>query len=268
MRKVIGSFLQRRLPVTAKVVLRRMALRVAGVAFAGSGVACPCCGHSFRRLAPFKGRQNEQCPACGSLTRHRALFLFLSDELELADRTARVLHFAPERALQLWLSSLPHLEYLSADLDSPLALVRMDITDIPCSDARFDLIICSHVLEHVGDDRRAIHELYRVLASGGEAIVQVPIQGERTFEDPSVTDPRERARVFGQYDHVRIPGRDYVDRLAAAGFLVEERDIAREVDEETCARHALKPGELFYRCRKPSEATPGAATREAAGADS
>ena len=236
------------------MILRRAALRVAGVAYAGSGVTCPCCGDSFRRLAPFKGRPNEQCPACGSLARHRALFVFLSNELALADRTARVLHFAPERALQQWLSSLPRLEYLSADLESPLALVRMDITDIPYSDARFDLIICSHVLEHVADDQRAIRKLYRVLVGGSEAIVQVPIRGEQTFEDPSVIAPRERARAFGQYDHVRIPGRDYVDRLAAAGFFVEERDIAREVDEETRARHALKPGELFYRCRKPTEA--------------
>ena len=186
---MIGSFLERRLPITAKMILRRAALRVAGVAYAGSGVTCPCCGDSFRRLAPFKGRPNEQCPACGSLARHRALFVFLSNELALADRTARVLHFAPERALQQWLSSLPRLEYLSADLESPLALVRMDITDIPYSDARFDLIICSHVLEHVADDQRAIRELYRVLVGGGEAIVQVPIRGEQTFEDPSSLTP-------------------------------------------------------------------------------
>jgi SAM-dependent methyltransferase len=240
----------RRLPPEIRQWLRSAALRAAAVAYAGSGVTCPCCGRTFRRFAPFKGRPNEQCPGCGSLARHRALFLFLRDELRLEARAGRILHFAPEPALQRWLARLPGAEYVSADLDSPRADMRIDVTDIPFADASFDVVLCGHVLEHVPDDRRAIAELHRVLAAGGDAIVQVPIRGDVTFEAPDVVDPAERARVFGQFDHVRVPGRDYVERLRDAGFAVDEHDLPAGVEAEAVARHGLKHGEIFYHCRK------------------
>jgi SAM-dependent methyltransferase len=262
----VEALLARRLPPRVKRLIRRAELRAARVIYAGSGVTCPLCGRSFRRLAPFKGEPNERCPGCGSLARHRGVYLYLRDELHADSSRRRILHVAPEPALQRWLSALPQTDYVSADLDSPLADVRMDITDIQYGDESFDLIVCSHVLEHVPDDRRAIAELHRVLRSDGDAIIQVPLKGDVTFEDPEVTDPAERARVFGQYDHVRSPGRDYVDRLRAAGFAVEEHDPAAETSDDVVERHALKAGELLYRCRKPGAATPPAQTHSGATA--
>ena len=260
----VEALLARRLPPRVKRLLRRAMLVAARVIYAGSGVTCPLCGRSFRRLAPFKGEPNERCPGCGSLARHRGIYLYLRDELHAASRPREILHVAPEPALQRWLSSLPQAEYVSADLDSPDADVERDITDIHYRDESFDLIVCSHVLEHVLDDRRAIAELHRVLRTDGDAIIQVPLKGDVTFEDPEVTDPAERERFFGQYDHVRMPGRDYIDRLRTAGFVVEEHDPAAETSDDMVARHALKAGELLYRCRKPGTATPPTQTRSRA----
>ena len=129
-----------------------------------------------------------------------------------------MLHFAPEPALLKPMERIPGLDYLTADLDPSRAMVRVDITDIQFEGNRFDALYCSHVLEHVPDDRRAIRELLRVLKPGGWALFMVPIKRDRTYEDPGITDPAERERIFGQHDHVRAYGPDFLDRLTEAGF--------------------------------------------------
>lgn len=211
-------------------------------------VTCPCCGRSFRRFEPFHGRPNALCPGCGSLERHRVLYLLLRDELRLFDRSVRLLHLAPERALQAHLAAAD-LEYVSADLDSPLAEVSADVTDLPFEDASFDVVLCSHVLEHVPDDRRALAELYRVLALGGLAVIAVPITAERTFEDATIVEPSDRLRAFGQEDHVRRCGPDYRDRVTAAGFVVDEIDYARDLGDAKQGLYALLH-EPIYLCAK------------------
>ena len=129
-------------------------------------------------------------------------------------------------------------------------MLRVDITDLPFDDSRFDAIYCSHVLEHVPDDRKAMSELRRVLRPGGWAILQVPIKGIVTFEDPAVTTPEDRERVFGQSDHVRIYGLDFKDRLEEVGFKVTIVQYANVLSEEEIRLSAIGRGDDIYLCEK------------------
>jgi ubiquinone/menaquinone biosynthesis C-methylase UbiE len=178
-----------------------------------------------------------------------------------------MLHVAPEKGLAKRFQEAPNLDYLSADLDPERAMVAMDLTDIQYPDDTFDVIYCSHVVEHIPDDRRALRELYRVLKPGGWAMIHAPILRETTFEDASVTSPEERTRVFGQWDHVRSYGEDYVDRLREAGFEVSvERFIDSFSDEEVerLGRHASPrtADSYVYFSRKPANTDPAQAVNQ------
>jgi SAM-dependent methyltransferase len=238
--------------------LRRLVNRVNHF---GLARRCPCCSASLRRFEPFGlvPRHEAMCPVCESLERHRLIWLYVTRRTDLLDgRPRRMLHVAPEIQLAHLFQRQKHIGYLSADLTNPGAMVRMDITDIQYPDETFDVIYCSHVLEHVPEDRKAMREFFRVLKSGGWAILQVPIKGERTFEDPSVATPEERMRVFGQHDHVRRYGPDYRDRLVDAGFSVTVDDFARELDEHTVRRFGLMRSESIFLCRKAHRSTAAA----------
>jgi SAM-dependent methyltransferase len=223
--------------------------RLRARAYRGDRVECPCCGGRFRAFLPFGvvRRPGAMCPACGSLERHRLLWLWLERRTDLFRVTARLLHLAPEPLLGRRLAALPRITYVSADLQSPLARVRADATRLAFRDAAFDVILCLHVLEHVPDDRAAMRELRRTLAPGGWAVLQSPVEAGRavTFEDPSVTSPAERERRFGQRDHVRIYGRDYERRLSEAGFRVEGNGFARELGEAEALRYGIDRDEVL-----------------------
>lgn len=147
---------------------------------------------------------------------------------------------------------MKNLDYTTTDLNSPLADVKADICDLPFDSDTYDIIFCNHVLEHIPDDRKAMQELYRVLKPGGMAILQIPqdLKRENTFEDNSITDRRERAEIFGQYDHVRIYGRDYFDKLRTIGFTVKEVDYTRTLEAQEVDRFRLAPGEILPVCFK------------------
>lgn len=217
-------------------------------------VYCPCCNGNFPSFIAGGPnlRPNAYCPRCGSLERHRLLWLYLKERTNFFTEQLKVLHVAPEKILQEAFQILPNLDYVSADLASPLAMIKMDITDIPFDDHAFDVIICSHVLEHIPDDRKAMRELLRVLKPGGWAILQVPIDLNRaeTFEDPTITDPAERQRLFGQDDHVRWYGRDYPNRLRESGFEVSIQSFAAELPAELVKRTGIVTGEDIYFCHK------------------
>jgi len=239
------------LPLRLRPLLRRWR----SVFYLGRARACPCCGGHFRRfLSAGKPRRPQaRCPRCGSLERHRLLWLYLAERTRLFSDRLRLLYVAPEYPLQERLRRQPNLLYVSGDLDSPLARVRLNLMALPWRDAAFDAVICSHVLEHVADARRALAEVHRVLAPGGWAILQSPIDAGRaaTFEDPAVTAPADRERVFGQRDHARIFGRDYPRWLEGAGFQVLVDGFVRERGPEWVALHGLDPTEDLYRCVKP-----------------
>lgn len=203
---------------------------------------CPVCGRISSEFRSFglDPRPDAQCPRCGALERHRLLWLYLSQRTNLFDgRRKTMLHVAPEECLEERFRRRLGAGYVTADLLNPRAMVTMDVTNIQYPNHSFDVIYCSHVLEHVVDDRRAMREFRRVMKPGGWAILVVPITAERTFEDPSVIDPAERLRVFGQEDHVRRYGPDYVDRLREAGFRVEVTTITDLVTAETATRMGL-----------------------------
>jgi SAM-dependent methyltransferase len=187
------------------------------------GVRCPCCGWTGTVFEPFgrRPRPNALCPGCGSLERHRLLLLYLQRETTLLSTPSRLLHVAPEAPLRGVLGALPHIEYITTDLERQDVSVRMDVMDMLFRDEVFDVVICSHVLEHVSDDRAALRELRRVLRPSGVAFVLVPILGTpsgRTYEDPRVISPAERERLFGQHDHVRRYADDFPDRVRVAGL--------------------------------------------------
>lgn len=208
----------------------------------GDAVHCPCCDGSFAEFIRHRGRPHARCPRCGALERHRLLWLYLTERTDLLSSPRSLLHFAPEPAYERRLKAIPGLRYVSADLDSPLAMDAVDIMDMPYADGSFDAVLCSHVLEHVNDDRRAMREIRRVLRPGGWAILMSPIDGRRTttLEDPSITTPADRHRVFGQSDHVRLYGHDFATRLAEAGFAVRSDRYVEQLDPELVDRCGLR----------------------------
>ncbi len=204
---------------------------------------------SFRKFLPYGyevQRQNVLSPSTLSLERHRLLWLYLTHKTDFFTSKKRVLHMAPEQCFLSRFKKLNH-EYITADLDSPIADVKADITNLPFEDNSFDVIFCNHVLEHIPDDTQAMKELFRVMKKGGMGIFQIPQDIERlvTFEDNSITDPKERAKVFGQYDHVRIYGRDYFKKLRSIGFRVDEVVYSKEISEELCDKYRLTDGEIL-----------------------
>ncbi len=195
----------------------------------------------------MRGRANVICPRCESHDRHRAIWLYLKHRTDLFESPLAVLHFAPEAFFQERLRAQRNLDYLSADLDSPLAMRHFDITDIPFPDRSFDVILCSHVLEHVDDDRRAMGELLRILRPGGWALVLVPIdyRREETYDDPAITAPEDREREFWQDDHVRLYGRDFAARLREAGFQVEVDPYIIQLDAAVRKLHGLSDHRMY-----------------------
>jgi SAM-dependent methyltransferase len=241
-------------PDVAKDVLRPLQSVVSALVHSGDAVECPVCGGSFDTFLPFHGREGAQCPRCRTMERHRLLALFLARETDLfSGSPKRLLHVAPEWFMQKYLKEVPGIDYLSGDIASPHAMVRLDVTDLEFEDDSFDVVMCSHVLEHVDDSDQAMRELFRVMRPGGWGILDAPIEDdlEDTFEDWSVTEPADRERVFGQRDHVRLFGRSYPDLLARAGFTVE-KDRYTLADGEV-ERFGLKPEmDHIWMCRKPA----------------
>ena len=221
----------------------------------GNRFVDPIDGKSFRTFLPYgygHQRNNVLSPSTLSLERHRLLWLYLQNETDFFTKEMKVLHFAPEQAFYQRFKKQKNLDYTTTDLESPLADVKADICNLPFENNSFDFILCNHVLEHIPDDKKAMQELYRILKPGGIGIFQIPqdLNRELTFEDDSIVDKTERARIFGQYDHVRVYGRDYFDKLRAVGFKVEEVDFTKKMSADLVEKYCLAPGEIIPVCYK------------------
>lgn len=215
----------------------------------GNKYTDPIDNKSFRKFLPYGyeiQRQNVLSPSTLSLERHRLLWLYLTNETNFFTSKKKVLHMAPEQCFLSRFKKLNH-EYITADIDSPIADVKADIVNLPFNDNSFDVVFCNHVLEHIQDDTKAMKELFRVMKKGGMGVFQVPqdLNRDVTFEDNSITDPKERAKIFGQYDHVRVYGRDYFDKLRSVGFKVEEVNYSQKISSELSRRYRLMEGELL-----------------------
>lgn len=210
---------------------------------------------NFRMFLPYgygTQRNNVLSPSTLSLERHRLLWLYLKNETDFFSAPKKVLHFAPEQAFYMLFRNQKNLDYTTTDLLSPLADVKADICNLPFGDNTYDVILCNHVLEHIPDDAKAMQELYRVLKPGGMGIFQIPQDLNRatTFSDDSITDQKERSKIFGQYDHVRIYGRDYFDKLRSIGFEVNEVDYTSEIATDIVEKYCLAKGEIIPVCTK------------------
>jgi SAM-dependent methyltransferase len=253
--KRLFKFILNTIPRPLLIRLSYVARPLLAMALKGSRFTDPIDGKSFSSFLPYgygHQRNNVLAPGTLSLERHRLLWLYLKNETNFFTAPHKVLHFAPEQAFYSRFRNMKNLEYTTTDLYSPLADVKADICDLPFNDNSYDIILCNHVLEHIPDDTKAMQELYRVLKPGGMGIFQIPqdLKRETTFEDNSITDPKERASIFGQYDHVRVYGRDYFKKLRSIGFRVEDEDYTSKLPAADVERYCLAKGEIIPVCYK------------------
>ncbi len=223
--------------------------------FKGTTYTDPIDGKSFRKLLPYgygKQRLNALSPSTLSLERHRLIWLYLKNETDFFTTKKKVLHIAPEQCFLKLFKAQTNLNYITADLYSPIADVKADICNLPFEENQFDVVFCNHVLEHIEDDKKAMSELFRVLKPNGMGIFQIPqdLTLETTYEDFSITSKEERKKHFGQYDHVRVYGKDYFDRLRTVGFNVNEIEYSKTLSADLITKYCLVKGEILPVCTK------------------
>jgi SAM-dependent methyltransferase len=249
----IANMLQKPIPV----FLKNFYYKAFILFFSGQTVECPICGirmRRFKKISKLRATASGNlCPRCRSLERHRLLWLFLQNRTDLFNGHEKtVLHIAPEPCFKGRIENLKNMHYIVSDLNSSDPGKQIDITAINLQDQSVDVIICSHVLEHITEDVKAMRELSRVLKNTGWAILNVPVDYNRTitYEDSTITSLASRRNHFGQEDHVRIYGRDYPERLTNAGFSVDEIDFCKELGGEAESKHALLKDDFIYFCKK------------------
>lgn len=256
MKKMI-SWLIRFVPRRYLQLFSGIGLKVVGLFYAGKAVECPICGSHYRTFLPYgriNPRPNALCPSCLSLERHRLIWLFLKEKTNFFSQKLNVLHIAPEHCFMKRFEKIHGDGYITGDIESPLAKVKMDIHEMPFKENAFDVVLCNHVLEHVQDDIAAMGEIRRVLKPGGWAVMQVPFFSpvpETTVEDPSITDPQEREKAFGQDDHVRKFGKDYALRIRKSGLTPEANIFAATLPAADCTKFGITRNEILYRGIKP-----------------
>jgi SAM-dependent methyltransferase len=252
--KRIISLVIRKIPRKYLQIISPLALKILAVFYSGREVECSVCNKTYRKFLPYGrvSRPNALCPSCLALERHRLMWLYLKEKTNFLSANLKVLHIAPEHCFIKRFEAMANLDYITADIESPLAKVKMDVHKIPFSENTFDVAFCNHVMEHVEDDIKAMSEIRRVLKPGGWAIIQSPMDPSRkiTFEDPSLITPQQREAAHGQDDHVRTYGDDYPQRLRKAGFMVKEDRYVMELDKEKVKKYALPVEEIIYLCTK------------------
>lgn len=255
--KQLFKFTLNTIPRPLLIRLSYLAKPVLEFALKGSTYVDPIDGKSFRKFLPYgyeNQRENVLSPSTLSLERHRVLWLYLKNETDFFSKKLKVLHFAPEQAFYKRFRKLPNLDYTTTDLNSPLADVKADICDLPFEENTYEFILCNHVLEHIPDDTKAMQEIFRILKPGGTAILQIPqdLSREFTFQDDSITSQKERAKIFGQYDHVRVYGKDFFQKLRTIGFEVDEVNYSSGLTSAEINKYRLAKGEIIPVCTKPS----------------
>ncbi|MEM7108818.1 MAG: methyltransferase domain-containing protein [Bacteroidota bacterium] len=247
LRKVPRKYIQR---------INKPVLGFIGFFLRGNKYTCPIINKSYRLFLPYgrvNPRPNALCPGSLSLERHRLLWLYLKSATNFFKEELQFLHIAPEQCFMKPFEKQHKSGYITADLESPLAKVKMDVHNIPFGADHFDAVMCNHVMEHVDDDIKAMQEIYRVLKPGGWAIMQVPFFPpipETTFEDDSIVEPLEREKTYGQDDHVRLYGKDYPNRMRKAGFQVDEDDFVHSLSPKEVERYSLPKDEVIFFCKK------------------
>ena len=253
MRKFI-TFLVRKVPRPLLIKFSFLFSKLISAFYKGNNYQCPVCENKFRKLLPYgnKGIDNRLCPNCLSLERHRLLWLFLKEKTSFFTKELKLLHIAPEQPFLKRFKKLKNINYITADLVSPIADIKLDIQNMPFGEEEFDVVFANHVLEHIPNENKAITEVFRVLKKGGWAIMQVPLDVNRqeTYEDSSIKTEAEREKHFGQYDHLRLHGLDFSERLKKGGFEVEIIDLVNEIGKKESNFFRLDLSENIYLCKK------------------
>ncbi len=283
--KKIFKFILNTIPRPILIRLSIVVRPILAFLLKGNRFTDPIDGKSFKMFLPYgygNQRNNVLSPSTLSLERHRLLWIYLQNETDFfyseldsesikldsdsvdsktksiklrdikSNSVLKVLHFAPEQEFYKRFKKQTNIEYTTTDLLSPLADVKADICNLPFLDNQYDVILCNHVLEHIPNDTKAMQELYRVLKPGGMGIFQIPqdLSREITFSDDTIVDQKERAKIFGQYDHVRVYGKDYFDKLRSIGFKVKEEDYTSKLSPELVTKYCLAKGEIIPICFK------------------
>jgi SAM-dependent methyltransferase len=229
-----------------KIVKRYLLLKLLN----GNNVQCNICGNSFSTMLPYLTRTNAKCPNCNSLERTRLLWYYIQRKNLLFPKM-NLLHVAPESCLYK-IFEKKDLNYRPIDkfekgYQYPKLTYNMDVTSLIFDDDYFEGVICIHVLEHVLEDRKAISEFYRVIKGGGWAIILVPFDENLsiTFEDSKIVNPEERLKYFGQTDHVRVCGNDYIRRFEEAGFIIEDLDFDKTISQDDILKFVFKDEKIF-----------------------
>jgi len=253
MRKAI-KYLLKFIPRTLLIKFSPLATKIFPFFLKGDNVHCPICNNKFRKFLPYgiNSRNNALCPKCLSLERHRLLWLYLNRKTDFFEKEYKVLHVAPEQVYHKLFKKQKNLTYVTIDLESPLADVKMNLEKMTFGNNEFDIVFCNHVLEHVDNDMKALSEIYRVLKKNGYAILQscIDYDREKTYEDANIITPKDREREFWQKDHVRLYGMDYSKRLKSSGFVVEECNFINELSKEEIDRYKLPMKETIFIGRK------------------
>ncbi len=250
-------WLLRTLPRPLLIRMSIIFSKVAPLLYYGDKYEDPISGRTYRKFLPYgysgrAKRKNVLCPGSLSLERHRLLWLYLKNKTDFFTNPHKMLHIAPEQCFLKKFKALSNINYTTADLNSPIADIKMDLHHAPFTDNTFDVILCNHVLEHVEDDNQCMKELYRIMKPGGWGIFQVPLDSSRsnTYEDKSIVNPEEREIHFWQKDHLRLYGNDYPIRLREAGFEVTEEDYVNSFSKADAERYRLPGGEYIFLCTK------------------
>lgn len=262
--------LKKLLPTTIKRPLKAFSHQCKIILYKGSKCICPICGYQSNKWASIgfaipvltekqvigAGKRSAGCYKCGSSDRERLVYLFLKHHLKLFAQAKNIslLHMAPEPSLSPALLKLKFKNYICGDLFTdgyiyPDYVQNMNLLDLPFPNNTFDLIICNHVFEHIPQDRAAMKEIFRTLKPSGQAILQVPISAnsQDTVEDATITDPKQREILFGQHDHIRIYGQDYIKRLSSIGFQVQRLSISKE---QAFNKYGLNENEELFIAKK------------------
>jgi SAM-dependent methyltransferase len=229
----------------------RAALRVRHAAGAARGRWCPACGRPVAGFFRYGAERAWGCPLCGASPRERLMHVLFETGRIVVPTDGAVLHVAPNEHRLVERLRAAAGDYVPADLDPARYTVPgMRAIDLMTLDdpRRYDIVYASHVMEHVPDDARVLRNIAAALRPGGEAWLIVPLWDRPSEDGPADLSGRERERRFGQWDHVRQYGRDFADRIAAAGFDVETIDAARDVPAAEVARMAL--GDVLFRARR------------------
>lgn len=252
MKVKIWYMIKKFIPNTFYSDLVKLYFSLKGILYSGKNIECPCCKRKFRNFT--KSGKHGACPGCGASSRHRNLYYFLEYNKNILNTTdQRIIHFAPENGSIFFFSKLnDSCDYVTADLNSPRAKLKIDITQIPFENNSFDIVLSVHVLEHVTDEKKAMQELFRILKPGGYSVHQVPIDYDRenTYEDKNINTNELREKIYGHPDHKRIYGRDYIDKLRQAGFTVDPMTYIKQLPENIVKKYGLNPSEVTYLCTK------------------